>query len=534
MLMIKWSLAPFALPHKSVFMKTWRRTAACVVAAALWSVSLGSAAAVAQDTAIKIATSTVPGVLGNPYATIGATTSSAWGVIFDTLTQFDADGRLQPGLAESWSQRDDRTWRFMLRDNVTFHNSVPLTADAIVRNIAYLLRADGQRFAIANELAGVESAKAIDRFTVDIITREPDAIFPARLNLIRIVEPDAWEVLGADGFAIAPVGSGPFQVEALNAGAGTLALAAVPHKWRPSISISKISMQVLPDQTSRLQALLSGQVDIAVGLGPDDIFTLERGGFNIYTRRRPEIMSLTFNLTSVGESPIQDVRVRRAMNYAVDKQGIVDGILLGYSEVGTAGVLSGTFGFDPGLKPFPYDPEKARALLAEAGYAEGFRLVADVITGQGPGDALIYQKAAQDLAAVGVRLDVRAVPYPSWVTKYFSGEWDDADAFSYVWTSSKFFDAIGAIEIGSCLKANPFFCDPSATAAIRASGEEMNVESRRTMLQSILGRLHTQTPALWLVGYRDLLGHAPHLTNVRARSMGLVYEDIVATTADTD
>ena len=82
-------------------------------------------------------------MLGNPYATIGATTSSAWGVIFDTLTQFDADGRLQPGLAESWSQRDDRTWRFMLRDNVTFHNSVPLTADAIVRNIAYLLAPTG-------------------------------------------------------------------------------------------------------------------------------------------------------------------------------------------------------------------------------------------------------------------------------------------------------------------------------------------------------------------------------------------------------
>ncbi len=113
------------------------RRAVCLVAAALWS-----GPAFPQDPGegtLRIAASTVPGVLGNPYPTIGATTSTAWGVIFDTLTMFDSDGRLQPGLALSWSQRDVKTWTFHLRDGATFHNGVPFTAETIVRNIEYLL-----------------------------------------------------------------------------------------------------------------------------------------------------------------------------------------------------------------------------------------------------------------------------------------------------------------------------------------------------------------------------------------------------------
>ncbi len=503
------------------------RRAVCLVAAALWS-----GPAFPQDPGegtLRIAASTVPGVLGNPYTTIGATTSTAWGVIFDTLTMFDSDGRLQPGLALSWSQRDVKTWTFHLRDGATFHNGVPFTAETIVRNIEYLLSEDAQRYAIAAEMDVMASATVIDRLTVDITTHEPDAILPARLNLMRIVEPDAWATLGPGGFAVAPVGSGPFRVEAMNAAAGTLTLSAVPHAWRGSSSVRRMTFQVLPDQTSRLQALLSGQVDIAVGLGPDDVAVLEGGGFGFYTRRRPEVMTLTFRLTRDDPSPVSDIRVRRALNMAVDKQGIVDGILLGYSEVAVTGVLSGTFGFDPDIPQLPYDPGQARRLLAEAGYADGFDLVAEVITGQGPGDALIYQKAAQDFAAIGVRLEVRATPYPSWLTKYFSGQWGDVDAFSLVWSSSKFFDSISAIEIASCLKANPFFCDPAMTQDIKASGAEMTPDLRRAMVQNILRALSDHVPAVWLVGYRDLLGYAPRVHDVRARSMGLLYEEMTLT-----
>lgn len=529
MWMTVWLPAPFALPPKSKFMKAWCRSAACLIAALLCVLALGSPSARGDDASIRIAASTVPGVLGNPFTTIGGTTSTAWGVIFDSLTQFDTDGQLQSGLAESWIQRDDRTWRFKLRDGVTFHNGVPVTAEAIAYTFNYLLSADGQRFAISNEVSGVASVVAVESLTLDVVTRAPDAILPSRLSLIRIVEPGAWASLGPDGFAVAPVGSGPFAVESVNAGAGTLALTAAPHAWREAKSVSRIALQVLPDQTSRLQALLSGQVDIAVGLGPDDIFALEAGRFEIYTRRRQEVMTLTFRLDETAQVPLQDARVRRAMNYAVDKQGIIDGILLGYSEVGAAGVLSGSVGFDPDLSSYAYDPERARALLAEAGYESGLEFTADVITGQGPGDSLIYQKVAQDLAAVGIRLNVRAVPYPAWVSKYFSGQWEDADAFSYVWGSAKYFDSISAIESASCLKANPYYCDESLVGLIQASSGEMDPEKRVGLLQDVLGSLHAAAPAIWLVGYRDLLGYAPRLTNVTARSMGLVYEDILVT-----
>ncbi|TMR26195.1 hypothetical protein ETD85_43350 [Nonomuraea zeae] len=196
--------------------------------------------------------------------------------VFDTLTVRDASDKLTGGLAERWESEDDKTWRFHLRRNVTFHNGEPCDAAAVAYSIQRLIDPATQSPIV--ELRLVTGAKVIDPHTVDLVTKEPDPILPAELSLFGgvIVPPKHIKEQGVQAFAEHPVGTGPFTFEQWQRDS-QITLKANPSYWNGKPAVGRLTFKVMPDPSSSLAALQSGELDIVTGLTPRRRAAARRG-----------------------------------------------------------------------------------------------------------------------------------------------------------------------------------------------------------------------------------------------------------------
>ncbi len=484
-------------------------------------------AAIAADRAgtLRIAATDVPAALGNPYKSVGGAVASVWDLLFDCLIRFDDRGGLAPALAERWENPSPKVWRFHLRAGVHFTAGGPVDAAAVVKTIG-ILKAHPD-YALSSETTSIVATRAIDALTVEVETAAPDAILPRRFGLIRIVDPAVWDALGPDGFAQKPSGSGPYRVDAWGQGGGTIALVANPASWRAPKSVSRLEITILKDATTRVQALMSKQVDIALSLNPDDMDLLTAGGFKTYIGRAGQVQVWALPNLLKADSPLKDVRVRQAINYAVDKQSMSVALLNGIAAPASQGATSGTFGYNPALEPYPYDPARAKALLAEAGYPKGFSLISDVVVGLGPADTQIHQKAAADLAAVGIKVELRTTPYTARPQKFYGGQWGDVDVFSTTWNGGLYRDVIRTAQDFACSKPNPFFCDQEITAKVQASQTMMDPVEREAALQELMALFRDRAASLYLVEYNSIVGLSARVENFATRPTGIIVEDIV-------
>jgi peptide/nickel transport system substrate-binding protein len=475
---------------------------------------------------LRIGASQLPPTLGNPFTSVGLPASELSGAVFDALTQLAPDGSLQPALALSWRAETPTRWLFTLRRDAVFQNGRPVTAEAVAASLNLLKAPAAAQYIVAGEMRNVAAIAVRDAQTVAIETREPDAILPKRLNVVWIVDPVAWGELGAERFATAPVGSGPFKVVDWGKDKGFATFAAHAGSWRRPKSVDRMIYRAVLDTTARLQALLSDRVDLVTGLSDDDVAALKGGPFRTVLTQTPNVMSITLPNMLPGDSPLKKAAVRLALNYAVDRASIAREILGGVTVAASQGAVPGVFGYNPALAPYPYDPGKARAMLAEAGYPRGFALAIGVLTNLTSADALIYQKVAQDLAAVGVRVDLRPLTFADFVRRYSSGNWGDMNAFSLIWNNAPFNDAIRPLEYFSCLKVNPFFCDEAVTRDIAGSTREMDAAAREKRLQAIMARMHDLAPAIWLTNQTTITAMNTRVKRFVARQAGIAFEEI--------
>lgn len=468
-----------------------------------------------------------PGSLGNPYGGIGPPSSMVWTAIYDGLVRFDDVGAIQPAIALAWENISPHQWRFHLRRNVKFHSGRELTAHDVVRNFEYLLSAEAQKYIVASRMNVVDKVEASDDYTVLFTTHEPDAILPKRLSFVMMVDPDAWVELGPDGFALKPVGTGPFRLTEWGAGNSRIILEAVNDSWRKSSSVDRVEIRTISDPAARLQALRSGQIDVAWGLGPDDLSVLSKSVYTSTVVSAPNIMSVALRNVGNDDSPLQNKAVRQALNYAVDKNSIAQHILGGVTQPAGQGAVAGTVGYNEAIQPYSYDPEQARRLLAEAGYADGFPLVLELTTNLLPADALIYQKMAEDIRAIGVDVELREIPWSNWIRKYTGGEWENAGGFSLTWNSAPMYDAVRPLEYFSCLKAAPFFCDRDIANRILTSNTVMDPVARENQLKSIMADVHDLAPAIWLVNSVYLVGMTNRIQHFAATDLGVSFDEVV-------
>ena len=487
--------------------------------------AVGLCASAEAAVTLRVGRNEIPPTLGNPYTSAGQPGAGVWSAIFDGLTQVDAEGRIVPSLATSWTLVDPTTWRFRLRPGVVFHNGRPFVASDVVATITYLQSSRGKRLYLATEVAGIVAARALAEDELEIVTAEPDAILPKRMAALMIVEPELWAA-DEEKFALAPVGTGAWRVLDWGRGSGRAIFAAFDGGWRPTREVTRLEIVPLPETITRIAALKSGQIDLAEGLSPDDLEELAGLPFTLVTLRSTQVMAIALRNVGNPLSPLQDKRVRQALNFAVNREAIVAQILHGQSRVPAVGCTDVTFGCDANLAPYPYDPDRARALLAEAGVPNGFDLTADVLVGFGESDQLIYQQVASDFAKIGVKLTVRTPPYATWLQRYLSNTWGQADAFSLMWDSSSYYDVVRPLNYYSCDKANPFFCAPELMPALQASNRIMDMEARRRALYDINAAVKDLAPAVWLVEQPFHYAYSNDIDRFRARPYGVMYEDI--------
>lgn len=476
------------------------------------AVPLAPVEAQAQDRVLRIAVESRAPAYGNPYTQAMPSILHTLFPVFDALTLLGDDGEVLPHLAAAFERTDDLTWRFDLRSDVTFANGELFNAAAFKANIDYLLSPAGQTTYASSLIPTIERVETEGESTVIITTESPDPILPRRLSTIVVVPPKLWAEVGPDGFAQKPIGTGPYQIIDWGEFDGIMDYQAFADSWHGPPNIPRVAAYIQKEGVARSQALLSGQVDMAMNVAIDEIDYLESAGITVTVKNTPVVGSLAFS-NQDPESPFSDVRVRRAFNHAIDRDGIAKFIFGGLVEPTGQGTIPGVYGHNPDIKPHAYDPELARSLMAEAGYGDGLDLQASVTPGP-PVMSILYQKVAQDLAAIGVKLDIQFSQGPSWVQMWFSGDWGSADLISSAWSNTTFMDALRGFETYSCLRPNPFFCEPRIVPHIEAAAVEFDDAKRLALLQDISQEMHDLAPVVYLFPTTNNLAYTDDVTGL--------------------
>ncbi|MCZ6774026.1 MAG: ABC transporter substrate-binding protein, partial [Proteobacteria bacterium] len=452
---------------------------------------LVASTAFAQST-LKVGRANLPKALGDPYRAVGPNQVGTTFSVFDPVVFIDETGAIRPALATSWEPIDETTWHVKLRPGVTFHNGEPLTANTIEAVFTYLTSDEGKTTRVVREIRGITSARAIDELMVEIKTAKPNPVLDRQLSWLAIPEPKAYADLGP-AFGRHPVGSGPFMVQDWKA---DRVLGTINNRsWRRP-AVERIEFILLPEMVSRLQALLSDQVHVADSLAVDDKDVVEQAGGRLLSTLEGSVFALRFN-TSL-DTPLRDIRVRQALNYGVDKGAYIDALLHGLSVPASQPSGRQVFGHDSSVSAYPYDPDKARVLLAEAGYGAGLKLVAEVV------DTLneardVYAQTAADLAKIGVELELQSISLPDLISKALGKtEWKGAiSTISYIGGMQR--DAMRPINsFGNSCGGLKYYCDEEIQPVIAAANIEFDSSKREKLVQQTMRRYHDQAAALFL------------------------------------
>lgn len=457
---------------------------------------------------LRVGISSLPPSWGDPYRADGTPSTYVWTAVFDGLTALGPDGKIVPALATNWSTQDGKVWDFDLRKGVTFSNGQAFDAEAAAKTFQFLMSKQGRASVVGSRVRSVSAVEVRAPYQLRITLSQSDAIFYKRLPSVAIVEPALWRKDRA-AFALNPVGTGPYRLDAFDTRKRRAYLSANATSWRAP-GVPKLELIELTDGAVRQQALISGDVDIA-RVSVDEVPYLKSRNIRIETARSMQVMSIAFNTEGL-DSPLDDIRVRQALNYAVDKQAMAQYLMNDLSAPASQPGALGTTGFNPAVKPYPFDLQKARALLAQAGYADGFSMRIEAVVGSLPQDALIYQSVVDQLKDVGVDAQLQAIPFPVFLRRYLSNTFE-VEAFGLSWSAAPFNDIQRPMENFSCLKRPAaFFCDETLAKGIRATGTLLDEAARLEALQALAKGHHDAAPALFLVEQVDVTGLGPRIT----------------------
>jgi len=358
--------------------------------------------------------------------------------VVETLVTFAEEStRIVPGLAESWTiSKDGLTYTFKLRKGVAFHDGTPFNAQAVKFSIERQINPEHPaaklgKYPFANYFFGnVKALEVMDEGTVRFVLKEARASFLAVLTAgaASIVSPTAAMKSGLD-YAASPVGTGPFKFASWDRGQRVV-LEKNPSYWRFPVKVDRVIFRPVTEDQARLTELLTGALDLIVGTPPDFVGQLENHPkVTLQKQVGAHVWYLGFNNA---KKPFDDKRVRQALNYAVNKDAIVRDVLKGTGAVSKGPVLPGTWGDDGGIKPFPYDPERARKLLAEAGFPNGFSTTLWVPeSGSGMQSPVAMSTVIQsNLKAVGVNVTLQTMEWGAYLAKLRTKE---QDLFALSW-----------------------------------------------------------------------------------------------------
>lgn len=359
---------------------------ACSPSAPATPQSGGQAPAAAEEKAdnqvIRIA---LKGLVGNPSPQASAYNFWLYWPMYDNLTYLDQTFKVNPSIAETWTLAPDGlSWRLKLSTAFKFSNGEPVTAEDVAFTINTMVTNNWPQ---KGQIAGVTEAKVVDATTVDVFTRAKDVTIPAVLGYVWVIPKKYFESVGPSGFAQKPIGSGPYTLESfVSADSMTFKKRPEAHPLR-QVTATELVFKQISENSQIINGLNTGELDMALQVswnGPQ-IEQIKKAGLNINAPIAIQTqMSIVQGTYEAQNSPLKELKVRQALNYAIDRKGLVDNLFLGYAKASNQPAIPGAPAFNTSIPDFPYDPAKAKQMLAEAGYPNGFTLKGgiDFTTGQ--------------------------------------------------------------------------------------------------------------------------------------------------------
>lgn len=339
-------------------------------------------------------------------------------------------------LAESWEQRDNLTWVFELKQGVKFHNGEPLTAEAVKFTMDSIMDPNFQT-PLKTWLTDVEKVETEGDYTVVITTKYPTRGLLSSLAQVSIVEPKAVASQG-NAYNTSPVGTGPYKVQSYTAN-NQVVLERFDGYWGEKGKAKKITFRIMPENSTRLAALQTGEVDLAESLPPDKAAEVESNE-NLAVVSTPTLR-VDFLVIQHDRPWLKEVKFRKAISYAIDRQSIVDNILGGTTVVASSPSPPGTIGFNEDLPPYEYNLEKAKQLLKEVGY-NGEPITYGGPSGRYAMDRQVNEAVAAMLQSAGINVKLEILDWSSFYPKKDSYDMHFIGQTDFTINPNKHYDSV--------------------------------------------------------------------------------------------
>lgn len=351
----------------------------------------------------------------DPYFINNDDTNSIVGNIFDNLIMFDKDLNTQPNLASSWSNPSPDTWILNLRKGVKFHNGNAFNADDVIFSFDRVMH--WEKSAFKSKVNMIKAIEKIDDYTIKMVTKDPYPIFLRQLTYVSILDKETLAGKDDAWIGLNPVGTGPYKFVSWSKG-NNVKMQANTEYWAGVGAYENLEFKPLSNDATRVAGILSGAVDIIDKVPEIDVAKIKREQ-NLNFFQVPSLRTIYLHMDQArenspfvksenGKNPLQDLRVRRAFALGINKESISKYILKGFAITADQLSPSTVNGHDTSIKDIGFDPKRAKELLNEAGYPNGFEIQLDSLnSGTYP---KIAQAVAADLARIGIKVKVNATP----------------------------------------------------------------------------------------------------------------------------
>ena len=475
-------------------------------ALALGTIAAAAVVAGAQAQTLRVAVGAQVTSIDPHYHNISPNTAFA-SMVFSALTATQGNSKLAPDLAESWKTVADDVWEFKLRPGVTFHNGTPFTADDFVFTYGRIPTVVNSPGSFATYTQAIRAIEVVDPLTLRISTKGPYPTLPIDMSQVFILSRAIHTGATTDRFnnGEMAIGTGPFRVAAARHGERVDMLRNDTY-WGPKPAWEKVDYRMVTSGPARLSALLAGDVDFIDQVpttdierlrGNKDIKLSESGSLRFiyvafdHSRADKPPFITTIDGKPMEKNPMKDLRVRRALSMAIDRQAIVDRVMEGVALPVNQFMPPGTFGHAPELEGnHRADVAQARRLLAEAGFPNGFAVTFHSPNDRYPNDSKIAQAIGQMWTRAGVRTQVEVAPFASFVQRASRQEFS---AFLVSWGSSSGEPSAGLRSVLATFDAakgmgsvNRFrYSNPKFDEGLVAAMRELDEGKRDAMLQAV-------------------------------------------------
>jgi peptide/nickel transport system substrate-binding protein len=450
-----------------------------------------------------------------PNGTTASDNLNAGGAIVESLLWTNpANGKNEGMLAEKWEQVSPTTMRLTLRGNVKFTNGEPLNADAVVHSFKVFMDPK-QAPAYANYAAALDRVEKVDDLTVLVHTKHPYPPFELMLTQVYITPPAYWASVGLEGFGQKPIGTGPFKlVEWVKD--NRVVMERNTAYWGPGPSgIDRVIWRPVPDDTARVAGFVTGEYDLATNMPISAIDEINsQPDRKVVETPSYRIFQLIQSSLEEHDSPLKDKRVRQALNYAVDKKAIIDNLFAGRAFALNGQLLrKEQLGYDPSLKDYPYDPEKAKALLREAGHPNGIDIVFKFPSGRYAQDREVSEAIAGMLAKVGVRTKMTSLEPGEFLRQLRARElWP----LAYLGLAPLDDPDFQLAQYRSTWRYS-YIRNATLDGLIDAGAKEVDREKRAAIYRKAAQLMHDEAPVVFLFGGYDFYGMSKKLEGVVPR-----------------